>query len=168
MIENCIIAMIQPFYGELPIKIRCIQQLNDTSKKGILVPIFKGLYATVQISQLDPLELGQAIIHNKTYLTTESVLAQYGIITQTIYMYTFAAGISRKITIAGISFLFRKLKDIYLNNPAGIETKNGVWVATIERAVADQLYFNPQYHFDLSDSIDWKKVKTIQKEVGYL
>lgn len=137
-------------------------------KKGILVPIFKGLYATVQIPQLNPLELGQAIIHNKTYLTTESVLAEHGIIAQTTYAYTFVGGISKKVTVAGITFLFRKLKDIYLNNPTGIERKNGIWVASVERAIADMLYFNPKYHFDLSDSIDWEKVKNIQKEVGYL
>lgn len=137
-------------------------------KKGILVSIFKGLYATVQIPQLDPLELGRAIIHNTTYLTTETVLAKHGIIAQTTYMYTFVGGVSKKVTVKGITFLFRKLKETYLNNPAGIETKDGVYVASVERAIADMLYFNPKYHFDLLGDINWVKVKEIQKEVGYL
>lgn len=136
-------------------------------KKGILIPIFKGFYSTVPVAQLDPLELGQAIIHNKTYLTTESVLAQQGIITQATFMYTFVSNVSKKAIVGNMTFLYRKLKDIYLNNPTGIEVKNGISVASTERAVADMLYFNPKYHFDFTESIDWEKVKTIQKEVGY-
>jgi hypothetical protein len=41
-------------------------------------------------------------------------------------------------------------------------------MANIERAVADLLYFNSNYYFDNKKRIDWKKVKKIQKEVGYL
>lgn len=137
-------------------------------KKGILIPIFKGFYATVPISQLNPLELGQAIIHNKTYLTTESVLARQGIIAQTTYMYTFVSNMSKKVKVGNMTFSYRQLKDIYLNNPAGIEVKDSISIATTERAVADMLYFNPKYYFDLSEGINWDRVKAIQKEVGYL
>ncbi len=135
-------------------------------QKGIFIPIFKGLYATVPIAQLDPLELGQAIIHKYAYLTTESVLVRHGIITQATYQYTFVSTISKKVTVGGMTFLYRQLQSMYLNNPTGVSS-NGTFVATVERAVADMLYFNPSYHFDLSESIDWEKVKTIQKEVGY-
>lgn len=136
-------------------------------KKGVLIPVFKGLYATVPIAQLNPLELGQAIIHRFAYLTTESVLARQGIIAQATYQYTFVSSISKKVTVGGMTFLYRKLQDTYLNNPAGIDSNDGTFVATVERAIADMLYFNPNYHFDLSESIDFEKVKKIQKEVGY-
>jgi hypothetical protein len=136
-------------------------------QKGIFIPIFKGLYATIPIAQLDPLELGQAIIHKYTYLTTESVLVRHGIITQAIYQYTFVSTISKKVTVGGMTFLYRKLQDTYLNNPTGVSSNDGTFVATVERAVADMLYFNPSYHFDLSENIDWEKVKKIRKEVGY-
>jgi hypothetical protein len=136
-------------------------------QKGTLIPIYKGLYATVPITELDPLELGRAVIHRYTYLTTESVLAQDGIISQATYAYTFVSSLSRKITIGDFSFVFRKLKDEFLFNPTGITNKNGNFVATTERAVADMLYFNPKYHFDFSESIDFKKVKQMQKEIGY-
>jgi hypothetical protein len=116
---------------------------------------------------LDPRALGQAVIHNKAYLTTESVLAQEGIITQTTYMYTFVSSLSKKVTVGDTTFLYRKMSDKYLNNPAGVEAKDGFFEASVERAVADMLYFNPNYHFDLRDSIDWKKVKAMQKEVSY-
>jgi hypothetical protein len=136
-------------------------------QKGIFIPIFKGLYATIPIAQLDPLELGQAIIHRYTYLTTESVLVRHGIITQATYQYTFVSTISKKVTVGGMTFLYRKLQDTYLNNPTGVSSNDGTFVATVERAVVDMLYFNPNYHFDLSENIDWEKVKKIQKEVGY-
>jgi hypothetical protein len=136
-------------------------------QKGVLLPIYKGLYATVPLSQLDPLELGKAIIHRYTYLTTESVLASAGVISQATYAYTFVSDRSKRVLIGSVSFLFRQLKDEYLYNPIGIVNRNGVLVATLERAVADMLYFNPRYHFDVRDSIDSEKVKSIQKEVGY-
>ncbi len=136
-------------------------------QKGVLIPIYKGLYSTVPISELDPLELGRAIIHRYTYLTTELVLAQVGIISQATYAYTFVSNVSKRVTVEDISFRFRKLKDEYLYNPTGISKKDGNFVATTERAVADMLYYNPKYHFDFSESIDFEKVKQIQKEIGY-
>jgi len=53
------------------------------------------------------------------------------------------------------------------HHPAGIVHQNGVFTADTERAVADMLYFNPKYHFDVPESIDFDKVRLIQKEVGY-
>ena len=136
-------------------------------QKGVLIPIYKGLYSTVPVQQLDPIELGVAIIHRYTYLSVESVLAIAGVITQTAYAYTFVSSVHKKVTVEGTAFLFRQLKDEYLYNPVGVVNQNGTYVATTERAVADMLYFNPRYHFDLRESIDFEKVKLIQKEVGY-
>jgi hypothetical protein len=82
-------------------------------------------------------------------------------------MVTFVSDLPRKVSIGPISFLFRQLKAEYLNNPTGVMNQNGVFIAAVERAVADMLYFNPRYHFDVPESIDWDKVKLIQKEVGY-
>lgn len=136
-------------------------------KKGILISIYKGLYLTIPLSEIDPQELGKAIIHEYTYLSTESVLFQNGLISQVNYSFTFVAGKSKKITVKDISFLYRRLKDEFLLNPAGIENRDGLLMASPERAVADMLYFNPNYHFDLTRAINWSKVKQIQKEVGY-
>ena len=135
--------------------------------RGILFPIHKGLYSTVPLASLNPLELGQAIIHRFTYLTTETVLAQAGVITQIVYDYTFVANISKRVSVGVWSFRFRQLQDVYLHNPIGIMDQNGVYIATPERAVADMLYFNPNYYFDIPESIDFDKVKLIQEEVGY-
>lgn len=113
------------------------------------------------------MELGKAIIHRYTYLSTESVLAQAGIIAQTTYQYTFVADLPKKVTVGSQAFLFRKLKTEFLNNPTGIINQNGNFIASPERAVADMLYFNPKYHFDIPESVDFDKVKLIQHTVGY-
>lgn len=135
--------------------------------KGVLFPIYKGLYSTVPVSSLNPLELGQAIIHRYTYLTTESILSQAGIISQAVYDFTFVAAISKRVSVGSWNFRFRQLKVDYLYNPAGVINQDRVFIASTERAVADMLYFNPKYHFDISESIDFDKVRLIQKEIGY-
>jgi hypothetical protein len=135
--------------------------------RGVIFPIYKGLYSIVPVAALDPVELGKAVIHRYTYLTTESVLAQAGIISQITYAYTFVSNISKKVTIGSVAFLFRQLKDEYLYNPVGVIKQKDVFVASPERAAADMLYFNPKYHFDVAGILDMDKVKSIQKEVGY-
>lgn len=135
--------------------------------RGVLFPIYKGLYSTIPISSLNPLELGPAIIHSFTYLTTESVLSQAGVVSQRIYDYTFVAARSKRVSVGQWSFRFRKLKDDYLYHPAGIANKDGILVASTERAVADMLYFSPKYHFDVPEIIDFDKVRSMQKEIGY-
>lgn len=136
-------------------------------QKGILIPVYKGLYSTLPLAQIDPLLLGVAIFHDFVYLSTESVLADSGIIFQAVYSYTFIAGQSRKVTIAGKTYLFRKMKNEYLYNPAGIYQEKGLSRATTERAIADMLYFEGRYHFDNPGKVDWQKVEEIKKEVGY-
>jgi hypothetical protein len=136
-------------------------------KNGVLIRIYKGLYSTVPPTQLEPVELGKAIIHRYAYLSTESVLAQAGVIAQATYKITFVSDLSKNVTVGLLSFLFRQLKDEYLYNPTGIIDQNGIFTATPERAAADMLYFSPRYHFDVPESIDFEKVKSIQKEIGY-
>ena len=143
------------------------QTITRYMDKGILFPVYKGLYSTVPIDSLDPIELGRSIIHRFAYLTTESVLAQAGIISQSVYVYSFATDQSKRVSVGQWAFRFRQLKDVYLHNPVGILEQNGGFVATLERAVADMLYFNPSYHFDLREAIDFEKVCAIQKEIGY-
>lgn len=135
--------------------------------RGILFHIYKGLYSTVPVSDLDTLELGTAIIHRFTYLSTETVLAQAGIITQVVYDQTFISDLSKRVQVGSWSFRYRQLKDAFLFNPTGIEKQRYGFRAIPERAVADLLYYNPRYHFDVPDLIDFDLVHSIQEEVGY-
>lgn len=136
-------------------------------QKGILVKIHKGLYATVPLENLDPLKLGMAVLHSFAYLSTESVLTLFGVMFQSANYLTFVSNHSRKFSVGNYSYLVRRMKDEFLYQSAGIEDQNGVKTATVERAVADLLYFNPQSHFDNRQAINWPRVKEMQKEVGF-
>jgi predicted transcriptional regulator of viral defense system len=136
-------------------------------EKGRLFQVYKGLYSTIPISELDPLDLGPAIIHGYTYLSTESVLSIAGVISQAIYDHTYVASVSKRISVGKWSFRYRQMKPEFLYNPEGIEHQNDRLIASVERAIADLLYYDPHYHFDIPDIIDFEKVRDIQEKVGY-
>lgn len=135
------------------------------SKKGVLNKIYKGFYSTKPIKDIDPVKLGLSALHRFGYLSTESVLVDEGIIFQDIKYITLVSDISKKFSIAGYDFKVRQLKDKFLFNEIGIERKDDKRVSSLERAVADILYFNPDYYFDAESRIDWEKVEKIKKQV---
>ena len=137
-------------------------------QKGILIPVHKGFYSTVPIDQLDPFKLAIGYLHRFTYISCETVLIREGIIFQKENYLTLISSISKKFTISNHSYLVRRLKDSYLYYDRGIDNINGVMTANVERSIADLLYFNSAFYFDNKKKIDWKKVRLIQKEVGYL
>lgn len=136
--------------------------------QGIFYPIYKGLYATVPIDQLDPYLLGASVIHAYTYVSTETVFSREGYIVQSVPITTFVSSVSKKFSLGGHDYVCRKLADRFLMNSSGISEHDGVFWANPERAVADMIYFNKHYFFDGSVRIHWKTVKIIQKEVGYV
>ena len=135
-------------------------------KKGILTPIHKGFYATRSIETLNPLELGVSYLHTYAYVSCEYVLAQEGAIFQNPNAITLISSISKSFSVGPFHFRSRKLKDVYLYRQAGIVKQGNILIASLTRALADMLYFNPRYHFDGADRIDWKRVKLIQREMG--
>lgn len=137
-------------------------------KRGILIPVQKGLYSTFPLDQLNPVEVGVAFLHEFAYLSTESVLARTGIIVQSIPAITLVSGTSRKFTIGSQEYRSRQMREDFLRHHTGLSKQNGYYQANTERAVADLLYYNPNYYFDNPDAVDWKKVEKIQKEVGFI
>ncbi|KKP31229.1 MAG: hypothetical protein UR21_C0013G0023 [Candidatus Woesebacteria bacterium GW2011_GWC2_31_9] len=55
----------------------------------------------------------------------------------------------------------------FLLNLEGISFKDGVYKASLERAVADSQYFKLNVFFDSPDLINWVRVNEIKKTVGY-
>ncbi len=132
-------------------------------KRGVLIKIYKGFYSIKPINKIDSLSLGLTALHRYGYLSTESILVKKGIIFQDIKYLTLISDISKKFELNGNKFLVRKMKPEYLHNNIGITNR----IASLERAIADMLYFNPDYHFDAKKLIDWKKVEKIKKIIGY-
>lgn len=141
--------------------------LKRYAKEGLIIRIQRGLYSLLPMEKIDPKLLGLKILHRHAYVSAEAVLAQEGIIFQSIPQITLISSVSRKFTLGGNRYYCRQLADKFLFNGAGIIFKNGMRIATIERAAADLLYFNPKYYFDAANLINWKKVRAIQKQIGY-
>ena len=140
--------------------------INRYVKKGILIPIQKGLYATVPLDRIDSVKLGMAVVHNYAYLSCETVLAKAGLIFQSVQAITLISLRSRKFEVGDNRYIVRQLDPKFLYQTTGMGDSAGYLEASPERAVADMLYFNPRYHFDGADRIDWKRVKLIQREMG--
>jgi len=135
-------------------------------QKKVLISIQKGFYSIVPLDRLDPIEIGFRAINHFSYLSTESVLSKNGIINQSPSKITFLSSSPANFNINGVSYLVRQLKPQCLNNTVGIvQNDKGVFIATTERAIADMLYFQPNYHFDADSIIDWKLVKNYQQQI---
>jgi len=135
-------------------------------KKEILFHVHKGLYSITSLNQLDPVEIGFRAINHFSYLSTESVLSKNGIINQSPSKITFISSSPVTFIINNNIYLVRQLKPQCLNNSLGItQNDRGVFVANTERAVADMLYYQSNYHFDADNLIDWKMVKSYQQQI---
>lgn len=157
------LALIWDINRPATLYMRIMRYLN----KGILYQIQKGLYSVVPLDKLNPQEVAVAINHNYCYLTAETVLEKYGVINRRVNGLTFVSGRSKTVVWQENKFVFRKLKDKYLFQTAGITIEGNFFVANLERAIADMVYFNPKFYFDAPNVINWNKVSQIQKEVGY-
>lgn len=142
--------------------------ISRAVRAGVLYSVQKGLYSSVPLSKIDPFELGIALIHTYAYVSCETVLAKAGVITQHVDAMTFVSSKSKMIDCQGRRFRFRQLTDRFLYQGIGVKREGDVLWATLERAVADMLYFSPSYHFDNRRAIQWNTVRTIQKEMGYI
>ncbi len=141
--------------------------LKRYCQQGLLHRVYRGLYTIKPVEKVDPVLLGLRASHEFSYLSTESVLALNGIIQQNIPSITIVGPKSKRFSIAGNDYKVRQLADMYLFNPVGIKEKDGIRIATVERAIADLLYFNPKVFFDAGKNIDWEKVQQVQREIDY-
>ena len=134
-------------------------------EKGILIAIHKGFYSTVPIYSLDPVRLATGYLHRYAYLSCETILVREGIIFQHSNYFTLVSSVSTRFALGKWNFLVRKLAGKFLYQDLGVTKKEHGFEASVSRAAADILYFNPHYFFDAKDRIGWKEVRKIQKEV---
>lgn len=137
-------------------------------RKGLLFRVYKGFYSIKPIEELDAFLLGTKALHEYCYISAETVLSMEGIIQQNINYISFISSKSKRFSIGKNNYYSRRLKDEFLFQQEGIIEKNGVKFATVNRAIADLLYFNPNAYFDSRKFINWKGVRNIQRKVGYM
>jgi len=106
--------------------------------KGVLVRLKQGVYQP-QFQNLN-LEKVANELYYPSYLSFESALSKYGILSQIPYTLTFATTkSSKKITLADKEIEYRQLKNDYFFGYT--LTEDNLYLAEPEKAILDQLYF---------------------------
>lgn len=124
-------------------------------KAGKLVRVRRGIYA--KDKNYDRFELATRI-YTPSYISFETVLTRAGINFQYYGNIFVATYVTREIDVDGHKISFIRMKDYVLSNTVGIEHKDGIAMATKERAFLDRIYISKDYHFDNLDALDWDKV----------
>lgn len=111
--------------------------LNRLVKSGMLVRLRKNVY-TVFTEPVDAERIANEW-YFPCYLSFESALSRYGILSQIPYTLTFATSrSSKKMDVGDFEVEFRHLKgDLFF----GYVLENGKNIATPEKALLDELYF---------------------------
>jgi len=133
-------------------------RLNKYVKVGKLVRVHRGIYA--KDNNYNQLELATRI-YTPSYISFETVLTRTGVNFQYYKTIFVASYVTREIKVSGQKIFFVRMKDYVLSNIAGIEHKDGIAMATRERAFLDRIYVSKEYHFDNLTILDWDKVSKI-------
>jgi len=131
------------------------RRLNSYAQVGKLVRVRRALYAKDR--NYNRWELATRI-YTPAYISFETVLAVEGIVFQFYGNIFVASYLEREINADGQKISLVRMKDYVLSNIAGIIHKDGVAIATKERAFLDRLYVSKKYHFDNLSSLDWNKI----------
>lgn len=110
--------------------------VNRLAKKGILTRIKRGVYQ-LAFSPVDVKKIANQLYY-PSYLSFESALSQYGILSQIPAAQTFATlKRSKRLVLWETEVQYRQLNvDLYW----GYTLENGIYLAEPEKAILDQLY----------------------------
>jgi len=100
-----------------------------------------------------------------SYISTYTVLQEEGIVFQPYSSITLICNRSEKKEIDGQEYIYRKIKDQILLNPLGIYEKDGISIATKERAICDKLYLDGMEYFDNLENINWYMMEQLNSTV---
>ena|SRR3990170_6443287 len=127
--------------------------LNRLVKSRVLVRLKRGVYQP----EFQSLELEKTAneLYCPSYLSFESALSRYGILSQIPYALTFATTkTTKKQILAGREVEYRQLKDELF---FGYKLVEGIYIAESEKAVLDQLYLISKGKI-ASDTSEWSLV----------
>lgn len=145
------------FVEEISLASLC-KKLNYYVNKGQIQNPRKGIYTK---QGYNPEELACAL-YSPSYISLDYVLQKAGVIYQYNSQITAMSYLSRTVEVDDQSFRFRKIKNIILVNPAGIDRQKGnINIAIPERAFLDMLYLDSAYYFDNLNPLDTKLIKKL-------
>ncbi len=131
------------------------RRLNKYVNASKLIRVRRGLYA--KDKNYDHFEVATRI-NTPSYISFETILTREGINFQYYANIFVASYINREVEVDGQKITFVRMKDYVLSNTSGIEHKDGIAMATKERAFLDRIYVSKDYHFDNLDALNWDKV----------
>lgn len=100
-----------------------------------------------------------------SYITLYTVLQESGVVFQPYTSIFVITNRSETVDIDGQKYVYRKIKNEILLNSLGIEQKNDVSIATIERAICDKIYLDGIEYFDNLRNVDSDLIERLNKEV---
>lgn len=128
------------------------RRVNHYVKTERLFSPRKGIYA--KDKNYNRLELATKIF-TPSYISLETILLQEGVIFQYYKSIFVISYLSREIVCDKQKYVFKKLKNIVLNNTKGIKKKENCLIASKERAFLDTIYLYGDYFFDNLRTINW-------------
>lgn len=123
-------------------------------KVGKLRSIRRGIYVKEGYNQL---ELANKI-YTPSYISFETVLQQENVVFQFYETIFVASYLSRDLLVDGHKISYRQIGERAFSNRAGIEEKDGYFIASKERAFLDAVFLYKDYYFDNLGGLDWEKV----------
>lgn len=127
-----------------------------------LLSLRRGIYAKPNYSVY---ELGNKIFR-PSYVSLQTILEKNGVIFQPHNAVFLVSYLSRKITVAGIHYVYCKVKPKIFLNPAGVYYENGVAFAAPERAFLDTIFLYKDYYVDNFDRLNIEKIKELLPVYG--
>lgn len=129
------------------------------TKVGKLKRLKQGIYAK---TEFNPMELANKL-YKPSYVSLETVLFKGAVVFQyyeTIFLVSY---ITRTVEVGDIKIQYRRMPGDILTNLAGVEAKEGYFIASLERAFLDAVYIYKDYFFDNLGAINWEKAGELKK-----
>lgn len=131
--------------------------LYRLAKKNEVIRLAKGIYALPEKIEIEKIATA---INPPSYISFESALSKYGILSQIPYTLTLATSKKpKKKILNNIQVEYRQLKkDLFF----GYKLENGIYIAEPEKALLDELYLisKGKVNLDLNE-LDLKPIRKI-------
>lgn len=132
-------------------------RMNYYVRQGRLLNPRKGIYAKNGFK----MEELAACLYTPSYISLEYVLQRDGVVFQYDSKITLVSYLNRTIGVGDYEISYRIMKGEILANLDGINFKNGIYIASAERAFLDLYYLNPHYYFDNISILNYKIIKKL-------
>lgn len=120
-----------------------VSSLYYYKKKGLVLSPRSGIYVKPDYN----MEELACSIFSFSYISLQYVLARAGVVFQYSGKVTCVSTVSRNLVIDGTEYEYRRIAPEIWAGMDGIERKEGVLIATPERAFLDSLYLSPGIGF---------------------